>query len=216
MAGPYSYFFFKPDSVTILEGFSTKLSVWGVPTQSPDKLENVTDQMTFRVETGDGSIAISQPNPSVVEVTGLVSSEKHSWVIAQPKPKDSTFPPIEARAECIVDQSDLLIYAPDGNLYWVKPEMWQSAERISLDSESLSSALKPLLENEAVVANLPEPRKPATSSESPVGGRAEPITCFLLNLNSILLSYSPDMRLKAGQQDPVSRPPTSRLSDSKP
>ncbi|NVJ24986.1 hypothetical protein HUW62_27540 [Myxococcus sp. AM011] len=218
MAGKYSYFFFKPDRVTILEGFTTKLTVWGVPTDNPQTLENVTDRMAFGVESGDGSIAIYQPDPSLVEVSGVTANTKPSFVVATPRSKDGTFPDIKARAECTVDQADLLIYAPDGNVYWVKPEQWQNAEKIPIDSKSLSAALKPLLDNEAVVANIPE-RVDSTASregrvhESP-DARAEPITCFLLNLNSILLSYTPGAQLRPLEQDPSARPSTN--TDSQP
>lgn len=221
MAGKYSYFFFRPDRVTILEGFTTKLTVWGVPTDNPKELENVTARMAFGVESGDGSIAIYQPDPSLVEVSGVTANTKPSFVLARPRVRDGTFPDMEARAECTVDQADLLVYAPDGNVYWVKPEMWQNAEKIPIDSKSLSSALKPLLDNEAVVANIPERVDSTTTREvsagsAPVDGRAEPITCFLLNLNSILLSYSPGTQLRPLEQDPSSRPQTSSSASSRP
>ncbi|MFY2564140.1 hypothetical protein ACN469_41500 [Corallococcus terminator] len=219
MAGKYSYFFFKPDRVTILEGFTTKLTVWGVPTDDPKNLENVTDRMAFGLDSSDGSIAIYQPDPSILEVSGHTANTKPSDVIAWPRSKDGTFPDIEARAKCSVDQADLLIYAPDGNLYWVKPEQWQHSEKIPIDSKSLSCALKTLIDNEAVVANIPEQADSSASREGrfhegPGGARAEPITCFLLNLNSILLSYKPGAQLRPLEQDPSSRPSTD--TDSQP
>ncbi|MCP3162686.1 hypothetical protein [Myxococcus qinghaiensis] len=219
MAGKYSYFFFKPDRVTILEGFTTKLTVWGVPTDNPKILENVTDRMAFVVDSGDSSIAIYQPDPSLVEVSGVTANTKPSSVVATPRSKDGTFPDIKACADCTVDQADLLIYAPDGNLYWVKPEQWQHAEKIPIDSPSLSCSVKPLLDNEAVVANIPEKADPSVSQEGrfhegPGGARAEPITCFLLNLNSILLSYKPGALLRPMEQDPATRPSTN--TDSQP
>ncbi|MCP3058060.1 hypothetical protein LXT21_04630 [Myxococcus sp. K38C18041901] len=210
MAGPYVYFFFKPERVTLLEGFSTQVSVWGVPSRSPNVPENVTSKMNFRIEGNDGSIGISQPSPDVLQISGLDDNIKPVTVVAAPRNNDTEFPRIEARVECSVDQSDLLIYAPDGNIYWLKPEEWQKAQKLSPTDKSLTGDLDTLLKNETVVANLPVPANvaaPTNTAAENLSDAAEPITCFLLNLNSILLSYSPSPNLKAGEQGPVYRNP---------
>lgn len=213
MAGPYSYFFLKPDRVNILEGFTTKLVVWGVPTKRPDQPENVTKMMKFRVDGPRDAIKIvEQPDTSFVEVKGVQPYAEASFLVASPKRAGPSLPRIEARAELTVNESDLLVYAPDGNVYWVKTEAWMNAPKFPIDSKSLNNALLPLLKNEAVVANIPNsnippaPPLPAKARGKQVESRAEPITCFLLNLNSILLSYTPGSGLLPGEQGSSQNP----------
>ncbi|GEN06535.1 hypothetical protein SAMN05443572_102354 [Myxococcus fulvus] len=209
MAGPYVYFFFKPERVTLLEGFSTKVSVWGVPKNNPSVPENVTHRMYCYVENGDTSIRIYKSS-NYLQVSGLHYNTSPATVTAVPLNDDPEFPRIKTQLKCTVEQSDVLIYAPDGHIYWINQELWQQAERLSLTDPRLSKDLPVLLKNETVVANLPVPQDtslPVSSASERMEPAAEPITCFLLNLNSILLSYTPGANLQPGEQGPVYRHP---------
>ncbi|MCE9667488.1 hypothetical protein LY474_06635 [Myxococcus stipitatus] len=211
MPGPYSYFFIEPAQINILEGFTTQFKVQGIPLTDPGKPENVTPLLDFHVEGEPDVIEIvKQANPSFVAVKGARPSTAPVKLVARPKEAGGPLPAIEAKSTITVDESDILIYAPDGYVYWVKTETWMKAERFTPDSKSLNDALIPLLKNETVVANIPpnpfpdqgkaSPKRPQNSVPGPM---AEPITCFLLNLNSILFSYSPRSGLEHGHQGPT-------------
>ncbi|QSQ13620.1 hypothetical protein [Myxococcus landrumensis] len=207
MAERYSYIFFRPERVNILEGFTTNLVVMGVPVHHPGKVENVTSLVTFHVKGPEGAISIvKQPDTSFVQVKGVRSEPAPSLLYATLKSSDANWPQLEAKAFVTVDESDLLLFAPDGHVYWVTTEMWMKAEKFPIDSKRLNPALHTLLRNETVVANIPNipyPDEQAAQSSTPsAAGRAEPITCFLLNLNSILLSYTPSTKLRPAEQDP--------------
>ncbi|MFY1830163.1 hypothetical protein ACN47A_29885 [Myxococcus fulvus] len=210
MAGPYVYFYFKPERVTLLEGFSTQVTVWGVPERNPNAPENVTGRMKFHVKYDDPSIGIVKTT-EFLQITGRNNNTRPAIVIAEPlKSDDPELPKTTAQIACTVEQSDLLIYAPDGNIYWLKPEQWQQAQRMSPTDSRLTKDLPVLLKNETVVANLPVPLDaslPVSSASERMEPAAEPITCFLLNLNSILLSYTPGANLQPGEQGPVYRHP---------
>ncbi|WP_338864283.1 hypothetical protein [Myxococcus stipitatus] len=207
MAERYSYIFFKPDRVNILEGFTTNLMVMGVPERHPGEVRNVTSQVTFHVKGPEGAIVIvKQPDTCFVEVKGVRSEPVPSVLCATLKSEDARWPQLEAKTTVSVDESDLLLFAPDGHVYWVTTEMWMKAEKFPINSKRLNPALHTLLRNEAVVANIPNVPYPveqaAQGRATPEASRAEPITCFLLNLNSILLSYTPSTKLRPAEQDP--------------
>ncbi|WNG48204.1 hypothetical protein F0U60_31760 [Archangium minus] len=105
-------------------------------------------------------------------------------------------------AELEILESDLLVYAPDGCVYKVPGEIWlgqkekhskAKVERITWsekDRKRLPEEVWNMLANEAVVANVPNPvQKPFDDSLG--HAPADNVTCFLLNLNSVALSYSP-------------------------
>ncbi|MCP3144106.1 hypothetical protein [Pyxidicoccus xibeiensis] len=213
----YVYLFIQPNDVNVLEGFTTDLAVMGVPRDAPNQPENVTRYVDLK--------AVAEPagekdRRCKVKIVGR-NADDTAFVVKGAKPradpaeliatpvKDSPLPAhLEARAKVWVDESDLLVYAPDGRIYWLHTKKWMKAKSFDpkdlKDLKKLSKAVLPLLKNEAVVANIPHSAS-ATEGEgtgevAPAAG-AEPVTCFLLNLNSILMSYSPSKTLPPGHQD---------------
>ncbi|MFP2912381.1 hypothetical protein ACLESD_46640 [Pyxidicoccus sp. 3LFB2] len=230
----YVYFFFRTDHVNIMEGFTTKLEVMGALRSDPNKQENVTGLMDFTIKMSEkgelkpSHIEIVDQTSTYVEVKGTGPGALPASLIAKPrKDKVEELPKMKATAKLFVDESDLLIYAPDGNVYWLKTEEWMKATKYPVTAKELE-VLRPLLENEAVVANIPHTAGQApqgrpnhaggSSPKGEAGPPAEPVTCFLLNLNSILLSYSPHKGLAPRQQDasPFVNPPKSAPSGRKP
>ncbi|WPB80743.1 hypothetical protein KYC5002_16605 [Archangium violaceum] len=98
-------------------------------------------------------------------------------------------------------ESDMLVYAPDGFVYQIPTEVWTGAAEtnpkehhpdkvVRYHPEKLPLSVRNMLENEVTLANVPS----GITGPLPAVGSTEPsdnITCFLLNLNSIALSYSP-------------------------
>jgi hypothetical protein len=213
----YVYLFFQPNEVNILEGFTTELKVMGVPKDNPNVPENVTRFVDFKVNPkkspepeAPAVVKIVARTDEAISVKGVTPSGEPAELLATPK-KGSPLPPgLEARARLWVDESDLLLYAPDGKVYWLPTETWTKAKSFDpkhpQDMKKLAKALLPLLKNETVVANIPhhvahERAGSAGANISAPSAPAEPVTCFLLNLNSILLSYSPSKDLEAKEQD---------------
>lgn len=98
-----------------------------------------------------------------------------------------------------VEESDLLISAPDGYVYRVPRAVWANAQSNSaggspsstavrryLPSE-LSQTVQDLLTHGVEAANIPNPAIQNHTSLT-AGEPSDNITCFLLNLNSLLLN----------------------------
>ncbi|MFY0580482.1 hypothetical protein ACN28S_45155 [Cystobacter fuscus] len=98
----------------------------------------------------------------------------------------------------------MLVYAPDGFVYRIPTEVWTHVPKkkhkhkqhdhhvTRYEPGHLPDSVKNMLNNEVTLANVPNhstavipPSKPGDRSAS------DNITCFLLNLNSIMMSYSP-------------------------
>jgi hypothetical protein len=109
-----------------------------------------------------------------------------------------------------IDESDLLLYAPDGYVYRIPTEAWTSAPIadpntksppttvVKYDPQKLPRALRVMLVNEVALANIPTVLKDIPSTTQGTDTRelapatgSDNITCFLLNLNSLLLSHTP-------------------------
>ncbi|MCY1020811.1 hypothetical protein [Pyxidicoccus sp. MSG2] len=215
----YVYLFFQPNEVNILEGFTTELKVMGVPKDNPNVPENVTQFVDFKVnpkkspeeKEARAQVKVVSRTDEAVTVKGVKPSGEPADFLATPK-KGSPLPRgLEARARLWVDESDLLVYAPDGKVYWLPTEAWMKAKSFDpkhpQDMKKLAKALVPLLRNEAVVANIPhhvEHERAGAAGDNISASAAvpaEPVTCFLLNLNSILLSYTPSKELEPKEQD---------------
>jgi hypothetical protein len=218
----FVYLFIQPDETNILEGFTTELKVMGVPKNDPNHPENVTRFVDFKVNpplTSDlvdrrAQVKIVDRTHEAVVVKATKPNAEPAELLAIPKKDSPLARGLEARARLWVDESDLLLYAPDGRVYWLPTKMWTKARSFNpkelKDLKHLSKAIIPLLKNETVVANIPhhvgqevegKPNYAGGSIEKPVGEPAEPVTCFLLNLNSILLSYTPSKNLDTQRQD---------------
>ncbi len=224
----YVYLFIEPSETNILEGFTTELKVMGVPKDDPNHPEPVTKYVEFKLNPkvlggqkdarSKVKIVGTTKDGTAVLVKGVKPNAEPAELIAVPR-KGSPLPSgLEARACLWVDESDLLVYAPDGRVYWLPTKTWMRAKAFNpkelKDLKHLSKAILPLLKNETVVANIPpQAHRGADGSAPPPGGTiapgepAEPVTCFLLNLNSILLSYSPSKELPQETQDASPFPP---------
>jgi hypothetical protein len=219
----YVYMFIQPNETNILEGFTTELTVMGVPEDDPNRPEPVTRYVDFKVNPkGPEPLTDSRSQVKIVGATkdgsaiivkAIKPNAEPAELVATPR-KGSPLPSgLVARARLWVDESDLLLYAPDGRIYWLPTKMWMRAKSFDpkelKDLKQLSKAILPLLKNETVVANIPheahgQPDGRSQRSDGASAGPtepAEPVTCFLLNLNSILLSYAPSKGLDTAQQD---------------
>ncbi|QSQ23955.1 hypothetical protein JY651_02935 [Pyxidicoccus parkwayensis] len=215
----YVYLFFQTQEVNILEGFNVELRVMGVPKDPPNVPENVTDLVHLPTHAGNPVKEHPQAYVEIVvdraakvaHVKGIKPGAYAAEVVASLHEGAHHPRELKAVAQAYVDESDVLLYAPDGRVYWLPTEMWTKAQSFDPkhphDMKHLAKALLPLIKNEAVVANIPRevgfdgseapPRQTSLAPSAP----AEPVTCFLLNLNSILLSYTPDQKLDAKEQD---------------
>ncbi|MFP2933750.1 hypothetical protein ACLESO_53175 [Pyxidicoccus sp. 3LG] len=220
----YVYLFIQPDDINVLEDFTTELTVMGVPRDNPNEPENVTRHVELKVarvpvgaspdERARVKILRRNKGDTAFQVKGVKANSDPAVLVARPLKNGPLPANLVADAKVWVDESDLLVYAPDGRVYWLPTKTWRKAQSFDPSHpdnhttpaiKDLSKVLLPLLKNETVVANIPhgadKPARPSAGLELP-GAGAEPVTCFLLNLNSILMSYSPSKTLPPGHQDP--------------
>jgi hypothetical protein len=214
----YVFLYFQPAEVDILEGFTTELRVMGVPKDHPNAPENVTDLVHLPQFAGEPQkdaprayVEITVDRAAkVAHVKGVKPGSQPADIVATLREGHLIPRELRATAKACVDESDVLLYAPDGRVYWLPTEVWTKAKsfdpRHPHDMKHLAKALMPLLKNEAVVANIPHDAEQAASEAprqalSAPSEPAEPVTCFLLNLNSILLSYTPSQSLAPKEQD---------------
>jgi hypothetical protein len=202
-------------STTIFKGFTTALTASIVGTGGAASGENPA-WWSWKVTGGSGSVTLSKSSQQqpvitmtgqVVEVTGLtagVVTLQASYSHTDPTTKNVVVL-FTNTVELTVEETDLLIYAPDGFVYrvphgvWANPNMQgvlppdkqqQPVQVLTMDK--LSESVQSLLIAQVPVANVPEPLpSPKPPGTTEVGEPSENITCFLLNLNSILLMPPP-------------------------
>ncbi|EPX58889.1 hypothetical protein D187_003604 [Cystobacter fuscus DSM 2262] len=121
-------------------------------------------------------------------------------------------------------ESDMLLYAPDGFIYRVPTEVWTHARPapphdpnptrvVRYRPEELPSHIQSLLENEVALANVPGGVNLPSPSQKDIAP-SDNITCFLLNLNSIMLSYSPRKARAPGSNAAVLDSPPAEAPES--
>lgn len=210
-------------SATLLDGFAYGFSAYLLDSESGAPKNVTADGTTWEPFTipplkkggRNGQITCDQ-KPTSPE--NSVKAESPGWVGLR-----VTYESLESRVEIFVDASDLMLYAPDGYVYRIPTAVWTSAKDappeqtpptqvvVRYDRKNLPAPVKLLLDNEVTVANIPEVLADCDidpgvrSNKGP--GESDNITCFLLNLNSILLSYSPPMSGNpAVPENPLSEP----------
>jgi hypothetical protein len=180
-------------STTLLQGFTATFTAYAFHPES-GALE-VPSGVHWEVQRdSEGEIEfISHRDQHVVEV----KATKTGVVKLQASIKNT---PHKNTLEITVDKSDLLVYAPDGYIYripkdlWAhNPEFWDHAHNKDLtnpdhhipgkvvryEKDKLPKGVQTLLASEVAAANL----LPPVCQDN--------ITCFLLNLNSVILSHTP-------------------------
>jgi hypothetical protein len=207
-------------STTLLKGFTTSFTAYVLHPEghpeggTPMPLSGVWWEKSSDSE-GDIEFLSPQDQPRV-EVKGT----RPGVVRLQASLGNS---PFKNTVEITVDESDLLLYAPDGYVYRVPKEAWAHntefwaqhkeltnprhlvpGQVVRYDRKHLPQDVENLLANEVMVANIPLTINPNTldpnltkspDTTSPeVGFECMAIWCFLLNLNSILLSYTQPSR----------------------
>lgn len=117
----------------------------------------------------------------------------------------------------VVDNSDLLLYAPDGMIYQVPVSVWKGNAAVKAYAlQNMTPPIQTMLNSNVSLANLPHLLPPPASrtGEASAAGPSENITCYLVNLNSLLLANPkamlPPTPLTEGSG---STPPASPPSD---
>ncbi|WP_147332772.1 hypothetical protein [Archangium gephyra] len=178
---------------TMLEDFPTEFVACLVMSDGTT-YELGTDELTW---TPMGKAVEPGKKPNILKGMGKGKA------LLKIKKKDE--PQLDAVVHIEVMQSDLLVYAPDGKVYKVPGSVWRGdpspakkVEVLGWRNKELPDPIWNMLANEVTVANVPNVVRnlePGTAHQPPAGQLEDPktdnVTCFLLNLNSIALSYSP-------------------------
>nr|QKW93877.1 serine/threonine-protein kinase PknK [Vitiosangium cumulatum] len=190
--------------LTLLEGFSTRVSAHVI---DPDtgKPTDITEKVKWKPlpVMGSGGHFIKEWQGSELHLKGR--SKGHARLQA-------THQKYSLEVDVEILESDMLLYAPDGFVYRIPTEVWTRPKAIDpkdpnpkkvvrYHPERLPDHIQGMLRNDVTLANVPSGvTMPAPSQKS--NDSSDNITCFLLNLNSLALSYSP--------QAPVPPPASSR------
>lgn len=180
----------------LLEDFETAFSA---RLREGETYRDITHEVNWEVTQGKGKHVWVKNEKNKHKLTGYKKGE--AWLRATYKDKSTDI-------KLLVMESDLLIYAPDGLVYRVPGQVWLQGKAQSLDGKSIEEveALKwgerlpepiwNMLDNEVTLANIPNEARNQPEVGAP---KAENVTCFLLNLNSIMLSYAPPKATKGAQ-----------------
>ena len=201
-------------SATLLRGFTTNFITFD---SSTGPLSS-----NWELVGGTGAVALNQTQNQQGCPVMAVTANQTGEVLFQVSCRDpNTNQTLSMLMEINVEGSTLLIYAPDGFVYQVPATIWGDPSN-AIHVSDLSEPIQTLLANEVTVANIPQPplsqngtsttaglsqniTSTTAGADTTVGNSSDNITCFLLNLNSILLSRTPP-RPTTSKPQPVAQP----------
>jgi hypothetical protein len=184
-------------SATLLEGFATRFSAYVLePGSSQPRDITRKVKWTYLPVVGSAGEFVKEWTNKKTELH-LRGTKKGRAVL------QASYEQREIRVAVEILESDMLLYAPDGFVYRIPTEVWTRASDappgtrdptsvVRYRPENLPGHLQSMLQNEVALANVPSgvtmPTPPLARNDLTP---SDNITCFLLNLNSIMLSYSP-------------------------
>ena len=159
-------------NIPILRGITTYLAVFGV--DDTGGTHPITSEVAWTLNGESIDSSKTSANGITLSTAANGQVQATSTTIEQTVTLGAAYAGLKTDVKLTDQASDLLIYAPDGKIYRIHKDVWASQQVVPVTS--LAEAVETELAGEVRATNI---TTPSTS---------ENITCFLLNLNSILLN----------------------------
>lgn len=179
---------------TLLEGFTTQFSAYVLDSKGQSR--NITSDVIWEAELTAGSGGLftidRKARKGAQEVAAVALGTGRAVLKA-------TYRGQQLLIGINILESDMLVYAPDGLVYRIPTEIWTHAKEADPNDPHPIEVVwykpediprvKGLLDEEVALANVPN--RSTGPYPGPSAAPSDNITCFILNLNSIVMSYSP-------------------------